>query len=505
MAHKDYSKLHGLSKQAALLSSLHGLLDWDQETYMPKGAIEVRAQEIELVASLIHKQKTSASFAKALGKLIDIPSGEIIGKELSQRQCAALREWRRDYIKTVKLPASFVKTFAKTTSTAIHAWAKAKEHNDFRAFEPHLDKIVTLCRKKADILGYKEHPYDALLDLYEPEMRSSHLTPLFGRLKIALTDLLKRIESTPPISKECLSGHFAAEKQMRFGHLLLKAMGFDESTSRLDLTVHPFCAGLHPNDTRMTTRIHPDDLLSNIFSVIHEGGHGLYNAGLPVEEYGSPLCESASLGIDESQSRWWETRIGRSLAFWEHFFPHLKREFPESFNAVPLNDFYRAINIVKPSLIRTESDEVTYSLHIIVRFEIEMGLLDGSLKVKEIPDAWNDKMRAYLGIAPAHHGEGCLQDVHWSMGGFGYFPTYTLGNLYASQFFAAFEKVHSNWKERVAKGELAFIREWLHQNIYQYGREFTAEQLAIRITGSPVSEKPFVAYLENKYRHLYHL
>jgi carboxypeptidase Taq len=280
-------------------------------------------------------------------------------------------------------------------------------------------------------------------------------------------------------------------------------MGFHENNSRLDLSAHPFCSTLLPDDVRMTTRVNPDDPFFSIFAVLHEGGHGLYGLGRPKEQFGSPLADSLSLGIDESQSRWWETLIGQSYPFWQHFFPLLQAEFPEQFNGIHLEDFYRAINHVKPSFIRIESDEVTYNLHIIVRFEMEKALIEGSLKVKDIPDAWNEKMREYLGISPQFDGEGCLQDIHWSLGLFGYFPTYTLGNLYASQFFQPFEKTFPSWKERVSQGDLDFIREWLKENIHQYGRQYPAEELCRRVTAEALSEEPFIRYLHHKYQSLY--
>lgn len=472
---------------------------------MPSKGVEGRALQMELLAALIHKQRISPAFTKALGTLVDLVSGAVLDPTLSPAQTAALREWRRDYLNTKKLPVSFVKTFAKTTVNSMQAWASAKAENDFRKFTPHLQKIVSLSKKKAELLGYKEHPYDALLDLYEPGMTVALLTPLFARLKNTLSTLLKAINASPPPKMDFLHKHCDPSKQMEFGHLLLQAMGFDKSMSRLDLSSHPFCIPVYPTDTRMTTRVHPNLLMSNIFSVIHEGGHGLYNLGFNTSHYGSPLAESISLGFDESQSRWWETLIGRSRPFWEHFYPLLQRQFPENLQAVPLNEFHAAINRVKASMIRTEADEVTYSLHIIVRFELERALIEGSLQVKEIPEAWNSKMQEYLGISPSTDAEGCLQDIHWSMGGIGYFPTYTLGNLYASQLFTAFQKNFPNWHEKVAKGDLDFIRTWLHTHIHQYGKQYTATETMVRLTGEPLTDKPFIRYLEQKYSQLYKL
>ncbi len=496
-----FDQLHELSKTISTLVSVQYLLEWDQETLMPAAAHGFRASQISLLAGQIHKLKTGTKFSQLLNQLIDLESGNVHDTSLSEAYKAALREWRRDHLKAIKIPTSFVKTFTLTCSTATHVWSKAKKDSNFSLFAPHLEKIVSLNRKKADFLGYQDHPYDALLDLYEPGMTASRLIPLFDRLKTALTSLVKKTTSSTHTA--LLKGEYSPEHQLNFGKKLLNAMGFLPENSRLDLSVHPFCMPVYPLDTRMTTRIHHDDLMSNIFSVIHEGGHGLYNQGLPLEYYGTPLCEQASLGIDESQSRWWETRIGRSKPFWTHFLPLLEKEFPQ-LNKISLDQFYPAINTVKPSFIRVEADEVTYSLHVILRFEIEKALLEGSLKVKDIPAVWNQKMHDYLGITPSRDSEGCLQDIHWSLGSLGYFPTYVLGNLYAAQFFTVFEKTHPDWQARVAKGDLSFIREWLHANIHQYGRQYTPDELIHRISGNPLDESAYVSYLNTKYKDLYH-
>lgn len=505
MAASAYDKLLALSKSATLMGAIHSLLDWDQETYMPKEGIELRSLQIEKIASLCHREKTSTSYAKALSSLIDLKTGEIADSSLSPAQMAALREWKRDYLQAVKLPNAFVKQFAKTTSAACHAWQTAREHNDFQAFAPHLEKIVSLSRKKADLLGYEAHPYDALLDLYEPEMKTAFLTPLFSKLKIALSQLLKEISTVPQFNEDFLYRHCPKYKQLDFAHKILFKMGFRPGSSRLDTSAHPFCTGMNPNDTRMTTKVHPESLMACIGAVLHEGGHGLYSMNRPIEHYGSPLAESLSLGIDESQSRWWETLIGQSRPFWEHFFPLLQEEFPEQFSGIKLEEFHHAINVVKPGYIRIDADEVTYNLHIIVRFEIEKGLIEGSIKVKQVPEIWNAKMREYLGICPEFDGQGCLQDIHWSLGFMGYFPTYTLGNLYSVQFFETFEKAHPNWREHVAQGSLDFIRDWLKENIHRHGRQYTPEELCKRITGRALSEEPYVNYLREKYRRLYRI
>lgn len=499
-----YDQLFELSKTIKTLNSIEQLLDWDQETLMPHAAIEFRAAQKELMTGHIHKLKTSTKFSHLLNQLIDLESGEVLNPALTPAQCAALRQWRKDHLKAIKLPTSFVKTFSSTSTTTVNRWIEAKKTSNFAEFTPSLSRIFQLSRKKADLLGYQDHPYDALLDLFEPGMTVAKLTPLFDRLKVALKTLVKSIQAQPPIDTGCLKGEFNSELQIRFGKKILEAMGFSPQDCRLDLSVHPFCMPVHPLDTRMTTRTHHNDIMSNIFSVIHEGGHGLYNRGLNVEQYGSPLGEQSSLGIDESQSRWWETRIGRTKPFWTHFLPLLQRDFPQLKN-VTLDQFYLAINHVQPSFIRVEADEVTYSLHVILRFEIEKAVIEGTLQIKDIPAVWNQKMEEYLGITPSQDAEGCLQDIHWAFGLIGYFPTYVLGNLYAAQFFKAFEKSHPDWQTRVSQGDLGFIREWLRTNLHQYGRQYTPEEFVQRISGKPLHESEYVNYLNTKYKEIYRL
>ncbi len=500
-----YDKIHLLSKRVSLMSATQNLLEWDQETHMPKEAITLRSEQIETLASLAHQEKTSKKFARALFSLIDKETGAIAHTDLSSEQIAALQRWRRDYLQAVRLPGAFVKQLAKTTSTASYIWKTAREHNDFKAFAPSLEKVISLHRKKADLLGFHEHPYDALLDLYEPDVKTSFLTPLFSRLKIFLTDLTREIRAKPPFPDEFLFRHCPKHQQIDFAHKILHKMGFHPSSSRLDLAAHPFCTALQPLDVRMTTRIHPENIMMNIGAVLHEGGHGLYEMNLPIEHYGSPLCESVSLGIHESQSRLWETIVGQSEPFWRYFFPLLQQEFREQFSSVSFEEFYLAINSVKPSLIRIDADEVTYNLHVILRFEIEKALIEGSLKVKEIPDLWNSKMREYLGVAPEFDAQGCLQDIHWSLGLIGYFPTYTLGNLYSAQFFATFEQQQPHWRESVLRGGLDGIRDFLKEKIHRHGRRYQPGELCEKVTGRPLSEEPYTHYLTQKYTKLYHL
>lgn len=502
---KQYKELLKLSRKSALLTGVSSLLGWDQETYMPPGASAIRAEQLETLAELTHKAKTSKAFVNALAKLIDIESGEPLAKSLPQSHLAALREWRRDYLKATALPKKFVVKFAKMTSLGINRWREAREKNCFQTFAPLLKELVDLNREKAEYYGYKEHPYDALLDEYEPEMTTGETTLLFSSIKKAVQQLLGKIGEKKEIDDHFLHGKFDEKKQLDFAKKLLQGIQFDNNYGRLDLSLHPFSSACHPTDSRITVRIHPTKVMSCPLALLHEAGHALYEMGLPQEHYGSPLCEALSLGMHESQSRWWETRIGMSKSFWKHNLPALQKNFKGALSTTSLDDFYRALNKVSPSLIRVEADEVTYPLHIILRFEIEKSLIEGSLSVEEIPEAWNEKMQEALAISPHNYREGALQDIHWSLGCFGYFPTYTLGNLYCAQLFDAFEKEHGEWKERVEMGDLLFIVDWLKEKVYRHGRRLKSHDLIAEATGSPFSEKPYIDYLFKKYSEVYQL
>src|SRR3990167_1182783 len=497
-----YENLTELSRKIHTYGSILSLLHWDKEKYMPPGGISPRSQQIALLSSLIHEEKKSRLFRTRLEKLIQLKTGKIKVQGLSKPQIAAVCEWRRQFLKATKLPTTFVKTFSQVTSEASQIWAQAKKGNNFKLFAPFLEKIITLSRQKADILGFSEHPYDALLEAYEPCMTTVHVSTIFDGLQKELKLLLKKIVSVQQIDDHFLHDKVSDAKQLALGHLILSKLPIDPSYSRLDLSSHPFSLALHPHDSRITTRLLPHAFMSNIFSILHEAGHSLYEMGLPTEHWGTPLAEYVSLSIHESQSRWWETRIGRSLPFWKFFYSHLQTVLP-SFKKISLDHFYRSINRVEPSFIRVEADEVTYCLHVILRFEIEKLLISGKLSVADLPDAWNGKMKELFGITPPNDTQGCLQDIHWSLGDFGYFPTYALGNLFSAHFFSSFEKKHPHWEERVEKGELSFIREWLKENIHRWGRMYDAKELAKKVTGKPLSEKAYCSYLKKKYTKMY--
>jgi len=492
----DYKILLSYGRETRLLSSLSMLLEWDQETYMPKGGIDFRSEQVELLSSLVHNAKTSEKFKIALDALINIES------DLDSRKKASLREWRRDFLIETKLPSDFVKTLAKTTSKATSSWAEAKNNNTFETFLPHLEKIVPLFRQKADYIGWKHHPYDALIDLHEPGMTTKKLDTFFSKLKPFLTNLVHDLSSKKPPDITFLSSHFPQDKQNEFNHYLMDKMGLNPKYSRLDHAEHPFCLGLHPHDVRITTHTSESNFFQGISAVMHEGGHALYELALPPEELGSPLGEYCSMGMHESQSRWWETFIGQGLPFWKFAFPKLQELFPKQLATIDLNHFYQAINHVKPSLIRIFADEVTYILHIILRYEIEKEFLEGTINLSDLPTIWNQKMEASFGIVPKTDSEGCLQDIHWACGLFGYFPTYALGNVYSGQVFQTFQKTFPDWDERIARGDLKFMRNFLSEKIHRIGREFSAHELIERITGSPLSPEPYISYLQNKYKSL---
>lgn len=487
------------------IQSAASVLSWDQETYMPAGGGAARAEQIATLEGLAHEKLVSQEVETLLADWIDPATGQAAaGWDEPSR--SLLRETWRDFSRAKKLPSAFVIRLSRECSLAQQAWVTAREESRFSKFLPSLRTIISLKREEADYLGYRNSPYDALLDTYEPGATIGQLAPLFTELRERLVVLLRKVQASGvAVDDTCLHQRFDQTKQIEFGRLVLVAMGYDFERGRLDLSAHPFTTSFHPTDVRVTTRVFEKDLPSCLFSCIHEGGHGLYDQGLDPRYYGSPLGESVSLGIHESQSRLWENCVGRSRAFWHCFYPILQQTFPQQLGTVPLDLFYAAINRASPSLIRVEADELTYNLHIMLRVEIEQALIENRVQPDDLPELWNEKMQSYLGIVPEQDAEGVLQDVHWSMGAFGYFPTYTLGNLYAVQFFEQAKQELPQLEEHIAAGQLVPLRRWLEQKIHRWGRMFTPDHLARRVTGKGVSPEPFLHYLEGKYRELYQL
>jgi carboxypeptidase Taq len=404
----------------------------------------------------------------------------------------------------VKLPQALVEELARTSILGQQAWVTARADDDFASFRPLLEKMFKLKREQAQALGYVEHPYDALLDDYEPGALTSQVSKVLADLREHLVSLASAIGLSgrgPKVEISTLG--FAIDAQEKFAKDVAKQIGFDFGRGRLDVTVHPFCTNVGPHDTRITTRYDEHHFPCAFFGVLHEAGHGIYDQGLRTEQYGLPPGEAISLGIHESQSRMWENFVGRSKSFWQYFYGEAQRRFPQTLEKLPLADFYWAINDVRPSLIRVEADEATYNLHILVRFELEQALLSDDLKCADLPGAWNEKYQHYLGIKPPNNREGVLQDIHWSCGLVGYFPTYALGNLYAAQFFEQADKDLSGLHAQFAKGEFAPLREWLREKIHRPGQCYTADELVNRVTGKPLSHAPLMQYLKGKFGPLY--
>ncbi len=411
---------------------------------------------------------------------------------------------KRDYDRKTKLPQALVEELARLSVLGQQVWAESRRTDDFAKFRPLLERTIVLKREEAAAIGYRESPYDALLEEFEPGETTANVARVLAELREQLVPLVAEIGASCRRPKlDALKGAFPIEQQAALGRAVTTAIGFDFREGRLDVTDHPFCSDVGPHDIRLTTRYDQDFLPGALFSTLHEAGHGLYEQGLPHDRFGLPSGQATSLGIHESQSRMWENLVGRSLAFCEHFFPAAREAFPGALADVTLDDFYFAINDVRPSLIRTESDEVTYNLHILIRFELEQALLNDELRVSDLPAAWNDKYRSYLGIAPPNDAEGVLQDVHWSSGAFGYFPTYTLGNLYAAQFFEQAEADVGDLAGKFRRGEFSPLLDWLRQNIHALGRCYSAAELVQRVTDKPLSHDPLMRCLRGKFRSLY--
>ncbi|MFZ5861686.1 MAG: carboxypeptidase M32 [Nitrospirota bacterium] len=489
--------------EIAHLHSAVSVLSWDQETYMPRGGSAARAETLAALQGMAHERFTSPRTDELLARWLDPETGRLFDDEADPAARALLREVFRDYQRAKRLPTAFVSLLEKTCALANDAWIEARTTRAFNAFLPHLTHIVALKREEASYLGYDDSPYDPLVDAFEPGMTAARLTPLFAELQTGLTALLDRVAGSSVKPARLPTGPFDAQRQIQFSTAVLSAMGFSWDRGRLDRSAHPFTTGFHPTDVRITTRIAEDDVVSSLFTCLHEGGHALYDQGLNPDYFGTPLGEAVSLGLHESQSRLWENCVGRSLEFWRHFYPLLQQTFPGALDAVSLETFHAAINAVAPSLIRVEADELTYNFHIIVRFELEQELIAGRLLPRDLPEAWNAAMRRALGVVPAHDGEGVLQDIHWAHGAFGYFPTYTLGNLCAAQFWRQAQSDLADLPTLIEGGRFEPLVRWLRDRIHRWGRTYTTNELLLRVTGEGLRSEYFLDYLNEKYAAIY--
>lgn len=484
------------------LSTVQALLEWDQQTYLPPAAGEYRAEQIAFMAGIIHQRQVDPR----VGEWLDALHDSEFARDRRSASGASIFQWRRQYQRQKKLPQSLVEELARTCSLAQLAWIEARKANDFPSFAPHLSRILELKRQQADAIGFEDCRYDALLDDFEPLAKTDEIRQVLASLRAELVPLIQQIlaAKTRP-DDTVVRGKFPRHGQEQLGASIARAIGFDFSRGRLDATRHPFCTEMGPADCRITTRYDETYFNSSFFGILHEAGHGLYEQGLPGAEYGLASGDFCSLGIHESQSRMWENLVGRSSGFWKFAFPLARDAFPESLAGTAALQWYAAVNQVRPNLIRVEADEATYNLHIVIRFELEQALLEQKLSVADLPNAWNDAYQRDVGIRPDTDSDGVLQDIHWSAGLFGYFPTYTLGNIFAAQLFERAGADLGDLQTMFGRGDFAPLLEWLRQNVHSVGNRFSSAELMTRVTGRALDSRPLIEHLRTKLFPLYGL
>ncbi|MEO6251798.1 MAG: carboxypeptidase M32 [Ferruginibacter sp.] len=491
-----YSQYKTKMQKIADVKYASAVLQWDQETYLPPKGNDIRGRQLATLSEIAHRQFTDDATGALLNELVT--KNGLDDKEQKNVELSLY-----DHNKSKKLSSDFVRKMSETVTKSFHAWIQARKENSFAGFEKPLDELIQLKKQEADMLGYQQHPYNALMNDYDKGLSVAIVDTVFADLKPQLSDLLDTIKNKTQVYNGFLHQHFDKDSQWQFGMEILKQMHFDFEAGRQDISEHPFTINFSNADVRITTRIDEKDLGNMAWSCIHEGGHALYEQGLPGEEYGLPLGEYCSLSIHESQSRLWENCVGRGLAFWKHNMRLVKKYFPQQFNNITIEQFYHGINKVQPSLIRTEADELTYHFHVMIRYEIEKMLIDGSIKTKDIPAYWNEHYEKYLGIQVPDDKRGCLQDVHWSHGSFGYFATYSLGSLYAAQLYAAYGRQNPSFEKELASGNNERLLHWLRQQIHQYGRYYTSEELCNNATGETLNSRYFMDYANKKYFDIY--
>ncbi len=474
------------------------ILNWDKEVNLPAKGGATRSRQVATLAGIAHEMFISKDLGILLEKLNE-------GNNLDEKQRRNVELSYKDYRKSLKYSTDFVVRLSNLTSEAYHAWNKARSENNFDLFKEAFAKAVDIKKEEAELLGYEHHPYDALMDMYEPGSNTADTDVLFKDVREQLVDFVREIRNKPQVEDGFMRKFYEKDKQWQLGLDVLKNMGYDFDAGRQDISTHPFTTNFSAEDVRVTTRIDENDFGNMVWSCIHEGGHALYEQGLPPEQYGLPLGNYLSLGIHESQSRMWENNVARGLPYWKAHYKKIQKLFSENLNDVSLLGFYKAINRVNPSLIRTESDELHYHFHVLIRYEIEKGLMEGSLDCADLREIWNSKYKEYLGVDVPDDNHGVLQDIHWSHGSFGYFPTYSMGSFYAAQFYKQAEKDIPNLTEKIEAGDNTPLLHWLRENIHQYGRQYTADELCKRITGEKLNFRYFMEYAQEKYSGIYGL
>jgi len=477
------------------------VLGWDQQVNMPPGGHEARGQQLATLSKIAQEK----FIADEVGQLLEELKKEYADADPESDEAALIRVTSRDYDKARRVPPEFIQEQAIVSSKAFEAWVEAKGKSDFSIFRPHLEKVVELTHKYVSFFPAGNHPYDTLLDDYEPGMKTEDVKAIFDGLRPKQVKLIKSIAKSKQVKDDFLFKKFNEKKLNDFGVNVITRFGYDWNRGRQDKAPHPFETTFSVNDVRITTRYEEDNPIAMLFSTMHESGHAMYEQGINQAYERTPLSGGTSLAVHESQSRLWENIVGRSLPFWEYFYPALKKAFPTQLDGVSLKSFYKAINKVEPSLIRVNADEATYNLHIMLRLELEIGMVEGTIAVKDLPEIWNAKMKEYLGIVPPNDAKGVLQDIHWSGGSIGYFSTYALGNLISAQLW---EKVHKNIRDlddQISKGNFSELLGWLRKNIHQYGHKYEPQALVQKVTGSKITPEPYVRYLTKKYSEIYGL
>jgi carboxypeptidase Taq len=499
--HEPLNRLQQAIGEVVDLQRAAALLEWDEQVYMPPGGAPVHGDMVATIRKTAHQKLTSDD----VGRLVEAleKDAETLAPDSDERRIISVTA--RDYHKAVRVPSEFVAEQAQAVSAAQHAWIDARQHSDYARFQPHLQKLIDLKRRYIGFFPPRAHPYDTLLDEFEPGITTADVKALFDVIRPRQVALIQAIAERPQVDDRFLHATYDEREMWAFGEEVITAFGFDWKRGRQDKSVHPFATGIGPDDVRITTRMVPHEPFSLFFGTAHETGHALYEQGIDGAFRRSLLGDGASLGVHESQSRLWENLVARSRSFWQHFFPRLQQRFPAQLGAVTLDQFYRGINKVQRSLIRVESDEATYNLHIMLRVEMEIAMLSGDVAVKDLPALWNARMQEYLGLVPDNDARGILQDIHWSIGAMGYFATYTLGNLISAQLWNTFGRSHPDRDAHIARGEFAPLLTWLRSHVHQFGRKFKPQELVERVTGSRIDPEPYLQYLETKYREIYGL
>ena len=491
-----YDKYKSKMQKVADINHAIAVLSWDKEVNLPKNAAAHRSQQVATLAGIGHNEFVDPDFGLMLKRLSGM-------KTLNEKEVRNVSITMDDYQKATKFSEAFIIRKSKVESNAYHSWLKAREENDYAIFKDALTDLVKLKKEESRKLKSGEHPYDALLDIYEPGLTVAQLDPIFAGIKKDLKKLLKKIKKVKQVKNSFLRKKYEWDLQWEFGLDILENMGYDFNCGRQDLSAHPFTTSFSPTDVRVTTRVDENDFAYMLWSTIHEGGHALYEQGLSTEDYGLPSGSYISLSIHESQSRLWENHVGRSQEYWAYWYPTLKADFPKNLKKTNLNQFYNGINRIAPNLIRTEADELHYHFHVLIRYEIEKGLMEGSVSTEDLDMVWNDMYQEYMGISATDANSGILQDVHWAHGSFGYFPTYSLGSFYAAQFYAQAEKDIPKLSKKLSKGNTEPLLSWLRENIHQHGRRYEADELCNRVTGESLNVDHFLKYAKDKYLNIY--